>query len=68
MKSDNQIRIINAVLLIPSFNNLFNKEKELKNAYIGGHYEYSYDFRGKTTSQATADGWTLGSGVSIDTN
>lgn len=40
----------------------------LKNAYIGEVYDYSYDFRGKTTSQATADGRTLGSGVSIDTN
>ena len=32
LRSDNQIRIINAVLLIPSFSNLFNKEEELKNA------------------------------------
>ena len=29
---------------------------ELKNAYIGEVYEYSYDFRGKSTSQITADG------------
>lgn len=32
---------------------------ELKNAYIGGVYEYSYDFRSKTTSQITSDGWTV---------
>ena len=31
---------------------------ELKNAYIGEVYEYSYDFRGKTTSQIQADGFT----------
>ena len=30
----------------------------LKNAYIGEVYEYSYDFRSKTTSQITSDGWS----------
>lgn len=30
---------------------------ELKNAYIGEVYEYSYDFRGKTKTQVTADWW-----------
>lgn len=33
-------------------------EKELKNAYIGEVYEYSYDFRGKSTTILTNDGWT----------
>lgn len=33
-------------------------ETELKNAYIGGVYEYTYDFRNKSTSQITADGWS----------
>ena len=34
---------------------------ELKNAYIGEYkgFEYSYDFRNKTTSQVTADGWVI---------
>ncbi len=31
---------------------------ELKNAYIGEVYEYSYDFRNKTLSQIQSDGWT----------
>lgn len=31
---------------------------ELKNAYIGGVYEYSYDFRGKTKTQVTNDWWS----------
>ena len=31
---------------------------ELKNAYIGEVYEYSYDFRNKTESQIINDGWT----------
>ena len=31
---------------------------ELKNAYIGGYYEYSYDFRNSSTSQITSDGWS----------
>jgi len=35
-----------------------NTEKILKNAYIGEVYKYSYDFRNKTVSQITADGWT----------
>lgn len=30
----------------------------LKNAYIGGDYEYSYDFRNKTIGGIVADGWT----------
>ena len=30
---------------------------ELQNDYIGEVYEYSYDFRGKTKSQVTADWW-----------
>lgn len=30
----------------------------LKNDYIGEVYEYSYDFRNKTASQITSDGWT----------
>ena len=34
-------------------------EHSLKNAYIGGVYEYSYDFRNKSTSQITADGWIV---------
>lgn len=33
-------------------------ETELKNAYIGGLYKYSYDFRNKTISGFAADGWT----------
>lgn len=33
-------------------------EKILKNAYIGKVYEYSYDFRNKTSTQVTNDGWT----------
>lgn len=37
-------------------------EHSLKNAYIGEVYEYSYDFRNKSTSQITADGWTVVSG------
>ena len=46
---------------------------KIQRIYIGENqvypvYRYSYDFRGKTTSQATADGRTLGSGVSIDAN
>ena len=32
-------------------------ETELKNAYIGGVYEYSYDFVGKTISQIANDWW-----------
>ena len=32
-------------------------EHELKNAYIGEVYEYSYDFRNKTLAQIQADGW-----------
>ena len=42
------------VYLYPS-----NTETELKNAYIGEYkwYEYSYDFRNKTTTQVTNDGW-----------
>ena len=38
-------------------------EHELKNAYIGEVYEYSYDFRGKTSSNLTADGWTIVKGT-----
>ena len=34
-------------------------EHSLKNAYIGEVYEYSYDFRNKSTSQITADGWNI---------
>lgn len=30
----------------------------MKNAYVGGYYEYSYDFRNKTISEFAADGWT----------
>lgn len=33
----------------------------IKNAYIGGYYEYSYDFRNKTISEFAADGWTYDS-------
>jgi hypothetical protein len=43
-------------------------EHPLKNAYIGGYYEYSYDFRNKTTSQVQTDWWTIGSWVSFDSN
>ena len=43
-------------------------EKELKNAYIGKVYEYSYDFRGKTTTNLTNDGWTYTNTPSIDAN
>ena len=32
---------------------------ELKNAYIGEVYEYSYDFRNKSLSQVQNDWWTL---------
>jgi predicted membrane-bound spermidine synthase len=32
-------------------------KKELKNDYIGKVYEYSYDFRNKTTTQVQNDGW-----------
>jgi len=35
------------------------KEKELKNAYIGEVYEYSYDFRDKSTTQLTNDWWSV---------
>ena len=35
------------------------KEKELKNAYIGEVYEYSYDFRNKTLAQIQADGFSV---------
>lgn len=33
-------------------------EKELKNAYIGEVYEYSYDFRNKSSIILTNDWWT----------
>lgn len=33
-------------------------ETELKNAYIGGYYKYSYDFRNKTIGGFAADWWT----------
>ena len=38
-----------------------NTEKVLKNIYIGEYkaYEYSYDFRNKTTTQLTNDWWTI---------
>lgn len=36
---------------------------ELKNAYIGEVYEYSYDFRNKTSTQVTSDGWELTRGT-----
>ncbi len=32
---------------------------ELKNAYIGEVYEYSYDFRNKSSTILTNDGWTV---------
>ena len=31
---------------------------ELKNAYIGEVYEYSYDFRNKSSTILSNDGWT----------
>lgn len=34
-------------------------EKKLKNAYIGGYYEYSYDFRNKNSTILTNDWWVL---------
>ena len=43
-------------------------EHELKNAYIGGYYEYSYDFRNKSTSQITADGWTYDNAPSFNSD
>jgi hypothetical protein len=39
-----------------NFKKMFHHE--LKNAYIGGYYEYSYDFRNSSTSQITSDGWS----------
>lgn len=35
------------------------KEKELKNAYIGGYYEYSYNFKNKSSADITNDGWEI---------
>lgn len=75
-KSDNVIwlyDLVNSQFYTNSWTGTFSKWADvtaipLKNAYIGQYYEYSYDFRGKSISQATADGWTLGSGVSIDAN
>ena len=43
-------------------------KKELKNDYIGGVYEYSYDFRGKSSTILTNDGWTVGSWYTFDAN
>lgn len=41
---------------------------ELKNAYIGEVYEYSYDFRGKSSTNLTNDGWSVGANTTIDSN
>lgn len=43
-------------------------EHELKNAYIGEVYEYSYDFRNKSSTILTNDWWTVGSWTTIDSN
>lgn len=41
---------------------------ELKNAYIGEVYEYSYDFRNKTTTQLANDWWTNTSWLTTGAN
>lgn len=40
--------------------NVYIWDTELKNAYIGEYtgFEYSYDFRGKTSSQVISDWWS----------
>lgn len=43
-------------------------EHKLKNAYIGEVYEYSYDFRNKTTTQLANDGWTNVSSATVNSN
>lgn len=56
LKSDNPIRIVNAVLLIPSFSNLFNKEAELKNALFNVVKENtSNDYLAGKSVQAIAE-------------
>lgn len=75
-KSDNVIwlyDLVNNQFYTNSWTGTFSKGNdvimsELKNAYIGEEYDYVYDFRGKTTSQLTSDGWNLQSGASVDAN
>ena len=43
-------------------------EHPLKNAYIGEVYEYSYDFRGKSSTILTNDWWTISGSPSFDSN
>jgi hypothetical protein len=45
-------------------------QHELKNDYIGEYkvYEYSYDFRNKTTTQLANDGWTNVSSATVNSN
>ena len=40
----------------------------LKNAYIGEVYEYSYDFRNKSSTILTNDWWSVWSWTTIDSN
>ena len=44
------------------------RESSLKNAYIGEVYEYSYDFRNKSSTILTNDWWTVGANTTIDSN
>jgi len=43
-------------------------EHSLKNAYIGGYYEYSYDFTTWSVSDFSSQWWTVPSSCSITSN
>lgn len=68
-KSDNEIwlyDLTNNQFYINAWTGTFSKWTDvtampLKNAYIGGYYEYSYDFSNKSVALMQADGWTFSS-------
>lgn len=69
-KSDSVIGLydlVNNQFYTNSWSGIFSKwsdvnnyyERSMQNAYIGEVYEYSYDFRNKSNTTLTNDGWTF---------